>query len=146
MGKKAKPRVLWIYHESTRGWIGRNPRVPLVTARLFERWLHVKGKGARPGGNWKVLLKIALVAEIRACIYTWVKHARHKSTFHRATGGTEADQRPPRLTSFRLDLRRCTHDSMLPFNMCQFRQKDGIVSRNWGNISVLFFFLLIWRI
>lgn len=76
----------------------------------------------------------------RVYIYTWVKHARHKSTFHRATGGTEADQRLPRLTSFRLDLRRCTHDSMLPFNMCQFRPFAGIVSRNWENISVLFSF------
>lgn len=72
-------------------------------------------------------------------VYTWAKHARHKSTFHRATRGTEADQRPPGLTSFRLDLRCYPLDVVF-----QYVRFGGIVSRNWGNTSSFSF--LIWRV
>lgn len=123
---------------------GEGPKSACTTCnseKLFERWLHMaswKGRvHARPGGNWKVLLKIALVAEIRV---VYMKHARHKSTFHRATRGTEADQRPPSADIVPIWFKMYPLDVV--FQSVLF---DAIVSRNWGNIFLLSFFL-IWRI
>ena len=83
MAKKLKPRVLWIYHEFSRATVDRPASE--IRARHSQQWNLWKmtppppGHGTHPGGNWKVLLKIAR-GQGRRYVET---HTRHKSTSRR---------------------------------------------------------------
>lgn len=104
------------YITSTSEYVGwrviRNPRVPLVTARPLK-----DGKGARPGGNWKVLLKIALVAR-SACI-----RGKTRDINRPFTGEQRKLTNVHLLTSFRLDL-RCALDFCLSICFQMFRCRN----------------------
>lgn len=112
MGKKAKPRVLWIYHEYERvRRLEGDPKSACTTcnSETFERW-----EGCTSGRKLKSSIKNCTGREIR--VYTW-ENTRHKSTFQRKLTNVHL------LTSFRLDL-RCALDFCLSICFQMFRCRN----------------------